>query len=272
MRAFKRWCAALGTGLATLLVSACDRGNPNQVALAPPTEGVPKKLSPLRNEIPPDQLSPVMEAHLRGLGYMEQLKVYSKAVAEFRMVHQLAPGWIPGSINLAIALLNEAGQKNEQAKKAGGGAAEKPFEEALSLLDDVIARDPENLHAHFTRGIILEYTGQFPEAHREFKVVTERDPNDPHAWLKLGSSLMDPDYPNRQAGPKQAKELVAIYSKAVDHNPYLLPALYKLQTAYGWSGDRDAQAKVLKLWRELDQRSNVRGSGDRSDMAYGEMG
>ena len=60
-----------------------------------------------------------MKAHFEGLGHMEQYE-YAKAAENFRKVHELAPGWIPGSINLAIALLNDTGVKVEAAKKAGG--------------------------------------------------------------------------------------------------------------------------------------------------------
>ena len=63
-----------------------------------------------------------MAAHFEGLGYMEQYE-YREAVEAFREVHDRAPGWIPGSINLAIALLNDSGVKAEEAKKAGGDAA-----------------------------------------------------------------------------------------------------------------------------------------------------
>ena len=49
---------------------------------------------PLKNEIPPGELEPVMAAHFKGLGYMEQYE-YREAVEAFREVHRRAPGWIP---------------------------------------------------------------------------------------------------------------------------------------------------------------------------------
>jgi hypothetical protein len=75
--------------------------------------------APLKDEIPPAALEEVMRAHLAGLGDMEQYK-YEEAIKEFRRVHELAPGWIPGSINLAIALLNKSGE-DQAAKKDDGG-------------------------------------------------------------------------------------------------------------------------------------------------------
>src|SRR4051812_4302137 len=68
-----------------------------------------------RDEVPPAQLSAVVSSHYRGLGAMERYE-YGDAVAAFREVHQKAPGWVPGSINLAIALLNKGGEADAKLK------------------------------------------------------------------------------------------------------------------------------------------------------------
>ena len=161
-----RLCARYGlvflSAIGLLAVSACQTREPEPIAPpagpaaarpgpAPPSE-------PLRDEIPPAELAAVMAAHYKGLGFMEQYK-YAEAVEAFREVHRRAPGWIPGAINLAIALLNDSGVKAEQAKKAGGDAAADNFDEALELLAGVLKRDPQNPYAHFCRGIILEQQG-----------------------------------------------------------------------------------------------------------------
>ena len=62
---------------------------------------------------------------------------YEQAARSFREVHERAPGWIAGSINLAIALLNSTG-----TDRAAGDAHASRYDEALSLLDGVLARDP----------------------------------------------------------------------------------------------------------------------------------
>ena len=72
------------------------------------------------NEIPSAELSAVMEAHFQGVGYMEQYE-YGKAARAFREVRKRAPGWVPGAINLAIALLNMTGQEAETAKQVRRG-------------------------------------------------------------------------------------------------------------------------------------------------------
>ena len=190
---------------------------------------------PLKDEIPPSELTAVMTAHFKGLGLMEQYE-YRKAAEAFREIRTRAPGWIPGSINLAIALLNDSGVQAEAAKKAGGGAARSNFDEALQILAGVLKREPDNRHAHFCRGIILEQQGDLAEAHKHFKRVTELDPHDASSWYWSRSTLTDPDDPTQPAGPRQAKEQVALYSKALACDPYLTPAIYKLSFALSSRG------------------------------------
>src|SRR5258708_35084109 len=93
--------------------------------------------------IPPHNLKAFAEAHRTGLGYMEQYK-YDKARLAFKKAHELAPGLIAGSINLAIATLNDTG--SIEAKKAAKGEKPEPskFDAAIALLDGVLERDKEN--------------------------------------------------------------------------------------------------------------------------------
>ncbi|HZY85090.1 MAG TPA: hypothetical protein VFE78_09690, partial [Gemmataceae bacterium] len=46
-----------------------------------------------------------LEANNRGVGHMERFE-YDPAITEFEQVVQLAPDWLPGHVNLGIALLN----------------------------------------------------------------------------------------------------------------------------------------------------------------------
>src|SRR5262249_43814109 len=168
----RRLAVALVAATAMIAASACQsQPEPDHAASPATTIRDPEKPAPaptpLKNEIPAESLSQVMRSHFEGLGYMEQYE-YAKAVERFRKVHELAPGWIPGAINMAIALLNDTGVKVEAAKKARGGAGTPPdnFDEALKLLADVLDREPDNPYAHFCRGIILEQQGSLGEAHR----------------------------------------------------------------------------------------------------------
>jgi tetratricopeptide (TPR) repeat protein len=214
-----------------------------------------------------------MNGHFEGLGYMEQYK-YAEAADRFRAVHRLAPGWIPGSVNLAIALLNFVGVKVEAAKKAGGDAATSNFDEAISLLDGVLDRDPDNPYAHFCEGIILKQQGNLVDAHRHFKRVTEIDTNDAGGWYWAASTLTDAKDPNRTAGRDQAKEQILLLDKALERNPYLTPAIYRLAFAYRLAGQPQKQLDLLDRWKKInpDRPEPVPGPGALAGEVYGEMG
>ena len=227
------------------------------------------------DEIPPDQLSAVMDAHYQGLGAMERYE-YTEAARAFGEVHRLAPGWTPGFINLAIARLNQGGEAKEK-RKAGGpvdstAEPESNIDEAIRLLSDVIDRQPSNPWAHFSRGIIYQDKGMIQEAHQDFARVVEIDPGDPNAWLEKGSTLTDPSGNKVLPGSKELPELIACYSKAVELNPYLTTAIYKLSQAIGWSGDRARQSELLDRNRKLDRKQSPDGAGEAAVLAYGEMG
>jgi tetratricopeptide (TPR) repeat protein len=234
----------------------------------------------LKDEIPSDQLDKVMAAHFEGLGYMEQYG-YPGAVKAFREVHERAPGWIAGSINLAIALLNDTGLKAEKSKGAGQAPSKSNFEEALELLDDVIDRDPANLHSHFCRAIIYEYLGDFPNAHSNFVFVTEKDPADAHAWYGAGRTLTRPAPSGGESGSgdsvrqikEQSWEQVRYFRKALELNPYLWNAYYALGRAYAQTeGINEAYRKTFALYQALNPQMKITAPGETTSSTYGEAG
>jgi tetratricopeptide (TPR) repeat protein len=273
---------ALITAAGFVAATACgtqpeETAKPRSPAEPTTSQGSPPAPSPasLENKIPPDTLEKVMQAHFQGLGHMEQYK-YADAVKEFRTIHELAPGWIPGSINLAIALLNDTGVKTEAAKKTGGEPEPSigNFDEALELLAGVLAREPDNLHAHYCRGIILEKLGRFPDAHRHFQRVIDRDPRDAASWYKLASTISDDENPAKTDARKQAKEQIEPLRKAVENDPYLVQALYRLYRAYILAGEPAKGKEVMARWQSLmpDRPTAAPGTGNILEDSYGEMG
>ena len=105
-----------------------------------------------------------------------------------------------------------------------------------------------------------------------FQAVVELDPKEGHAWYKLGSTLSSAADPTRPAGPPEAPKLIEIYSKALEENPYLVPALYKLQMAYAWSRQPEKQKELLERWRQLNPKQTASAPGDPAETVYGEMG
>lgn len=232
--------------------------------------------------IPPELVSvdpnspadgPWVDVHYRGLGHMERYE-YDQAVEAFREVLKVQPDWPAAKINLAIARLNQTGTEAEAAKedRTGSGQSKSNFDEALELLDQVVAVDPSNLHAHYSKGVILEYVGRLAEAHREFRIVAVKDPADGHAWYKVGATLTNPNDPELPAGPDQAQELIEIFERALSCNPYLVPALYRLQLAYAMAGNRAAQRATIERWTKLNNKQNAAAYGETAETFYGEMG
>ncbi len=115
-----------------------------------------------------------LEANNRGVGHMERFE-YDSAVAEFEQAVQLAPDWLPGRINLGIALLN----------------TDRPpeLERARQIFEGVLGKDADNPYAHFCLGILLKYQRDPEPAIRHFEAVLRRDPKDASAWFFLGTLL-----------------------------------------------------------------------------------
>jgi tetratricopeptide (TPR) repeat protein len=276
-----RYVLAVVTACGLVGVSACQWGDSPQPAQPPNGQAAPAppqtsaQTEQLKDEIPATELAAVMTAHFAGLGAMEQYE-YAKAVEAFREVHTRAPGWIPGAINLSIALLNDNGAKAEQAKKAGrelGPVAN--FNEALDLLAGVLARAPNHPYAHFCTGVILEQLGK-PEANKHFRRVTEIDPADAAAWYWKGATELDLESPaDRPDMRKLAKKQVPIFEEALKRDPYLVPALYRLQQAYRLAGEPKKALEWMTRWQELKEDrslSQAPGTGTMLEKNYGYMG
>jgi tetratricopeptide (TPR) repeat protein len=198
----------------------------------------------------PYDIVAVLNANNRGVGFMEQFQ-YEQAVYAFEKIvdertftpHRvqvgailaaaprgplavlpllelkpeppaIAPDWLPGKINLGIALLN-----------LGDGAdVNGPnLRRAISLFQEVLDEDPENPHAHHCLGLIYEYQSKFDLALPHFEAVTKADPKDDAAWFFRGRCLeqVDPD------GSKD--KVLECFREARRLNPYQYAALYALQ-------------------------------------------
>lgn len=251
-----------------LLLIGCGRE-------APPEADPPAIVAPRApgDDIPPEQFDETVAAHLRGVGLMEQYD-YRKAVQAFREVRELAPGWRAGSINLAIALLNDTGANSEEMKKAGGTQPGSNFDEALGLLDGVLALAPDEPRALFNKGVILAQQGTSAEAHPLFLKVAEIDPLDASAWLWAANTVVNAQDPSLPVGKEEAEKKIAFLTRALETNPNLASALYPLAFAYRMAGQPEKQRDILKRWQQLDhdRPGLAPGVGDVIETSYGEMG
>ncbi|HEV8063113.1 MAG TPA: FG-GAP-like repeat-containing protein [Gemmataceae bacterium] len=182
-------------------------------------------------------------ANLRGVGLMDQFE-YAAAASAFEEAIHLDPEWLPGRINLGIALLNT----NEPAN----------LQRALDLFQVIVKREPDNLQAHYCMGIIYLYQNQLAEAAQQFETVTRLDPNDAHAWLQRAFAT-----PNKD----ESAEAKGFLRRALTLNPYLNAARYALAQHSFEHDDKlskelldEFQALAAANWQEAHQ------------LAYTEMG
>ena len=72
---------------------------------------------------------------------------YRMAVSDFEQVVGYAPDWLPGRMNLGIALLNATN-------------VEQHLERATEMFEAILKEEPNNPYAHHCLGIILAHQGQ----------------------------------------------------------------------------------------------------------------
>jgi hypothetical protein len=172
-------------------------------------------------------------ANNKGVGLMEQFD-YRAAVPAFEAVVELAPDWLPGRINLGIALLNRGGTGKTPEER------DRDLRSTRKVFEDVLRLDPDNKHAHHCLGVLLKYQKDQGEAIEHFEAVTRLDPGDPHAWVFLGILLP----------PGRRRE--ECFRKALEADPYLTGALYQVMLQ-----SRDPLRRKERLARFDGLRANV---------------
>jgi hypothetical protein len=170
----------------------------------------------------PDMVA-VLTANNKGVGLMERFKP-ELAIIAFEQVVREAPDWLPGRINLGIALLNQN--------------TPPTLDRATALFNEILKKDPDNPYAHFCLGIILQHQQDPTEAALHFREVARIDPGDANNWYWLGSVLHRTN----------ADEARKCFEQAVKLNPYLLGAVYNLAID---SRGGDAQ-RTEKLFAEFN--------------------
>jgi Flp pilus assembly protein TadD len=203
---------------------------------------------------PPD-MTAVLAANTRGVGLMDQY-AYEKAVTAFEEVVKLAPDWLPGKINLGIALMN-AGQDQPRGQQPAEQQKQHPnLQRAAKLFREVLKKEPQNPYAHYCLGIILQY--QEPgQGVSHFEEVTRIDPKDAAAWFKL--ALLQEDAERRYQFSLKAAEL----------DPYLTGALNDLQLQLRRRGEEKKANELLARFQALKA---TKVWSTNLDIKYNDMG
>ena len=203
-----------------------------------------KPANPTPNPAPkPSDMSAAMQANLRGVGKMEQFD-YGRAADDFEAAVAAAPDWLPAQINLGIALLNIA--------------TPETLTRATRVLEAVLQREPANVHAHYSLGIIAKHTGRVADAYPHFETVSRLDPSDAHTWLHMGMT-----HP-KGTSSAEAKQC---FERALKLDPYLNAARYSL--AFNPVDFNEARKK--QLLDEFTLLANAQANTDY-EIKYTKMG
>jgi tetratricopeptide (TPR) repeat protein len=200
-------------------------------------------------EPPKPDLDAAFQHNLRGVGLMERFR-YAAAQKEFEEAVRFAPDWVPARINLGISMFNQQPANNKTQTQH--------VEEAKNVFREVLKADPDNKHAHYCLGILADYFGDRPEAHKHFAAVNKLDPTDAHTWLRVGATHPDGEY------SPAARDC---FEKALKIDPYLNEARYRLSMSVRET-DPARQAALLTDLEALRKADRYTESG----IKYGEMG
>ena len=164
-----------------------------------------------------------LQANNRGVAVTDGFH-YIEAIPKFEQVVRLAPDWLPGRINLGIALLNAGSERSRPSLPL-----RPPSRRSCR-------RNPDNPYAHFCLGILLLYKKDGQEAAKHFEAVLKKDPGDAYSWYWLGT-LKTP----------ASDEQTECYEKALKLNRHLSGAMYGLAMNLRRNDPKAAE----RFWRNM---------------------
>ncbi|MBC8328247.1 MAG: tetratricopeptide repeat protein, partial [Planctomycetes bacterium] len=178
--------------------------------------------------IPAEHLDEVARRFNQGIGLMERFQPEA-AVQSFEEVVGLAPGWTPGRLNLGIALLNV----NDEPSRA----------RAEAELGWVVEREPRNLTALYSLGMLLRHVDRPAEAQALFERVLEADPDDADAHYQLGILAQEDDPAAARLHLERTLELM----------PHHESACYRLAAPLREAGEPPRARPPLDRFRALHE-------------------
>jgi len=179
----------------------------------------------------------------RGVGLMRMYK-YDEAGDVFRSLVTEYPDWVDVKVNLAIATLNRQQEGDETI--------------AMEILLAALETDPDNLRARYCTGLLM-YRSAEPGALDHLAFVARGDPDDPYAAYFHGSALEQAD---------RADEALAEYRRALDLDPYLRSAIYRMSRILLRSGETDEGMTLQETFQKLADNPRAR----IVDFIYTKMG
>jgi tetratricopeptide (TPR) repeat protein len=119
--------------------------------------------------------------------------------------------------------------------------AEHKLDEAVTLADELILRQPQNTQARLLKAVVLREAHRYADARSELEHILQIAPKDRTAYLQLGLLEIErKDYPKAEAAFKKLQELGSDAS-----------ATYGLAVMYSVRGQLDKANEILK--KELEK-------------------
>ncbi len=179
----------------------------------------------------------------RGVGLMRMYK-YDEADDVFRDLVAEYPDWVDVNVNLAIAMLNRQQEGDETI--------------AMEILHAALETDPDNLRARYCTGLLM-YRSAEPGALDHLEFVAHGDPGDSYAAYFHGSALEQAD---------RTDEALAEYRRALELDPYLRSAIYRMSRILLRSGQTDEGMALQETFEKLADNPRAR----TIDFIYTKMG
>jgi Flp pilus assembly protein TadD len=176
----------------------------------------------------------LIERNNRGVGLMGMFR-YAEALDVFAELVRQYPDELDVKVNQAIATLNRQEENDEQL--------------ALTLLDDVLSKDPDHLRANYCSGLLRLYLGETREAFEHFKLVADADANDPFAAYYLGQCM-------EQSGDMDGA--ARQFERALQLDPYLRSAYYRLSQVYQRLGRVEEAAAMRETFSRMEHNPRAK--------------
>lgn len=180
----------------------------------------------------------------QGVGEMGSFD-YDKAVVTFEKLATLEPKWQLSQQNLAIALLNRQKQ-NDEAR-------------AMSIAENLLSEDKENLVAQYIIGILNFNQGLCEKALPHFNSIIKADNTDAYALYFAGQCHL-------QNG--EVAQSLDLYQKAIKVDGYLRSAYYGSFMA----AQRLGNVKLAKEMLESYQKLSSNPKAKLAEIKYTRMG
>lgn len=171
--------------------------------------------------------------------------------------------------NLGTALMSQGKFTEARAEFAKAGnrlneaialLAARQSAEAERIFQEVLARAPRNIRAHYNLGLLHREAGRLENALAEFAAAEKLDDRDLHLQYYLAAVNF---------ALRRYPQAIRHYSKVIEGDPAFVSALFGLGRAYVLSGDPAKGDVYLKRFQELTAR------GKRNEpvgLQYGEQG